>query len=149
MKGNTGGAPEYFTYSLQLMTVFAKLFSISSFLILYHPLMISMYPSRYISNKHTQQKNVCGYKDRKNLVKVLVLPIRNSSWIEFTCRRQSAPAMSTLRSAQTSSSCWARWVFHNERDQETFFYTDSIRHALIHTHKCCHVSKCVFLTIIV
>lgn len=37
---------------------------------------------------------------------------RSSSWIGFTCRRWSAPVMSTPRNVRTSSSFWVRWVLH-------------------------------------
>lgn len=33
---------------------------------------------------------------------------RSSSWTVFTCRRWSAPVMSTPRNVLTSSSCWVR-----------------------------------------
>lgn len=45
-------------------------------------------------------------------ISFLHIHYRSSSWIGFTYRRWSVPVMSTLRNAQTSSSCWVRWVLH-------------------------------------
>lgn len=95
--------------------------------------------SLYRSRAHTIEK--CVPVQLQHLIKVLVLSPRSSSSIEFTCRRWSALVTSTLRSALTSSSCWAKWVLHNDGTYRTwmnrhFFSicTDYIRHAFIHTH---------------
>lgn len=77
-------------------------------------------------------------QQKKHLIKVLFLSTRSFSWIEFTCRRWSALVMSTLRSALTSSSCWAKWVLHNDSTYAykyffVFALTVSGMHSYIHT----------------